>query len=304
MALQKLRIGLEWFKNPDHTPFIVANELGWFAEAGLEVELIEPDLHMDAIDQINDGEIDLAITEPLHLIEDRAKGRKAVGFARYFHTNGGVMYIKGKGISRPRDMERKGLRIQYPNAPGPGGPAIVSTMIEADGGGPVDVSIFGRTKNGFMHTDALATDKADVATLAFVNFELIEAKHHGLDVDFFALKDYGVPDFNQLVLTSTEEGLLKNREPIAALIKVLGRAIRYIAENRAEAKSMYFKQTNTAIDDAFRSECWEATVNYFTLDFTMPEDFFEHLSEWMFRRGLTPKKIDPKAEKIWSNDLL
>lgn len=80
-------------------------------------------------------------------------------------------------------------------------------MIEADGGpilGP-DFT-FGRVNNGFLHTDALANDMADVATLVFANFELVEAKHRGMDVDFFALKDYGVPDFNQLVLTSTEEG--------------------------------------------------------------------------------------------------
>lgn len=122
--LQKLKLGLEWFKNPDHTPFFIAQEFGWFTAAGLDVELIEPDAHMDAIEAINGGVWDLAITEPLHLIEDRSqgceaakfslpcaslsssllpsplfhfKGHKAVGFCRFLHTNGGVMYWKNKG---------------------------------------------------------------------------------------------------------------------------------------------------------------------------------------------------------------
>ena len=39
---EKLTVMLDWFINPDHGPLIVALEKGFFAEAGLEVELIEP----------------------------------------------------------------------------------------------------------------------------------------------------------------------------------------------------------------------------------------------------------------------
>ena len=116
--MRVLKIGLEWFINPDHTPFFVAKELGWFKEEGLEIELIEPKAHMDPMDDICAGRLDIAITEPLHVISDRAEGQKVIGFARFLHTNGGVMYLKGQGINRPRDMNRAGLRIQYPGAPG------------------------------------------------------------------------------------------------------------------------------------------------------------------------------------------
>ena len=113
-----LRIGLEWFMNPDHTPFFVAQEMGWLREAGLKIVLVEPSTHLDPIEAINAGQLDVAITEPLHVIADRSEGHKVIGFARFLHTTGGVMYLKGKGISRPRDMARPGLRIQYPGAPG------------------------------------------------------------------------------------------------------------------------------------------------------------------------------------------
>lgn len=116
--MRLLKIGLEWFLNPDHTPFLVAEELGWLRELGLEIKLIEPDSHMDPIEDINEGRLDIAITEPLHVIADRAEGHKVMGFARFLRTSGGVMYLKGKGITRPRDMSRAGLRIQYPGAPG------------------------------------------------------------------------------------------------------------------------------------------------------------------------------------------
>ena len=37
-----IKLGLEWFLNPDHLPLVVALREGYFAEAGLDVQLPEP----------------------------------------------------------------------------------------------------------------------------------------------------------------------------------------------------------------------------------------------------------------------
>merc|ERR1719160_797590 len=100
----KLRLSLEWFLNPDHLPLLVANKTGVFEQVGLEVEIIEPDDHFEPLKQIQEGKLDVAITETIHLIQDRAKGEKVMGFGRFLHTDGGVMFLKKSGITRPRDM--------------------------------------------------------------------------------------------------------------------------------------------------------------------------------------------------------
>ena len=33
---------LDWFVNPNHGPIVIAEERGYFADAGLEVEVIPP----------------------------------------------------------------------------------------------------------------------------------------------------------------------------------------------------------------------------------------------------------------------
>ena len=50
--------------------------------------------------------LDVAVTEPLHLAqEDAAKGKPVLGFSRFLHTDGGVLYDDGRGdIKRPADM--------------------------------------------------------------------------------------------------------------------------------------------------------------------------------------------------------
>ena len=299
-TMDTLRLGLEWFLNPDHVPLLLAQEHGWLADAGIDLEVIEPAEHLDAVDAIEDGTMDLAITEPLHLVEDRAEGRPVVGFARFLHTNGGVMYRTDTGIERPRDMA-DGVRIQYPGAPGPGGPAIVGTMIEADGG-TVAPDAFTPVNNGFYHTDALAEDDADVATLAFYNFELVEARHRGLDVDFFALKDWGVPDFCQLILITTPELLDAWRDVLERFVRVLQRGIDVVHQHPDEARRVYRAHTETDPDDALTNAVFDATVPCFTYDFAMTRRYYDRLEHWLHDRGLID--ATPGADAYWTNDLV
>ncbi|MDX1531373.1 MAG: ABC transporter substrate-binding protein [Rhodothermales bacterium] len=294
--MTRLRLGLEWFLNPDHVPLLVAEEKGWFREAGLEVEVIEPEEHLDAVEAIEAGEMDVAITEPLHLVEDRAEGRPCIGFCRFLHTNGGVMYRKDGGIARPRDMA--GTRIQYPGAPGPGGPAIVATMIEADGG---EASGLTPVNNSFYHTDALLEGKADVATLVFYNFELVEASHRGLDAGMFALKDWGVPDFCQLILITHPDRLRDDRGTFEALVRVLRLGIDFLHQHPDEARRIYYDRTGTDDGDALMAGIFAATLPCFTYDFSMSRAYYERLEGWMAERGLIHDP--PGADAYWTNDL-
>ncbi|WP_412068694.1 ABC transporter substrate-binding protein [Rubrivirga sp. IMCC43871] len=295
--MTRLRLGLEWFTNPDHAPLLLAQDRGWFQDAGLEVELIEPEAHLDAVEAIERGDMDCAVTEPLHLVEDRAKGEMCVGFARFLHTNGGVM-AKGS-IARPRDMA--GKRIQYPGAPGPGGPAIVATMVEADGGPSGTEDGYGRVNNSFYHTDALAEDKADVATLVFHNFEIVEARQRGMDVNLFALKDWGVPDFCQLVLITHPDKLAAERETFQKLVAVLRRGVDAVKQEPDAAREAYFRLTESDPEDALTRAIYDATVPCFTHDFSMSTDYYARLEAWMAERGLID--ATPGADVYWTNDL-
>ncbi len=295
--MTRLKLGLEWFLNPDHAPFLLAQDRGWFKDAGLDVELIEPEEHLDAVEAIEQGEMDCAITEPLHLVEDCARGEMCVGFARFLHTNGGVM--AKAGIERPRDMV--GKRIQYPGAPGNGGPAIVATMVEADGGPTGSESGYGRVNNSFYHTDALAEGKADVATLVFHNFEIVEARQRGMEVNLFALKDWGVPDFCQLVLITHPDKLEAERETFEKLVRVLRRGIDAIKQEPDAAREVYFRRTKSDPEDALTRAIYDATVPCFTHDLSMSFDYYARLEDWMSARGLID--ATPGPDVYWTNDL-
>ncbi|MEM8754780.1 MAG: ABC transporter substrate-binding protein, partial [Pseudomonadota bacterium] len=68
-AADKMTLILDWFVNPDHGPIILAEEKGYFAEEGLEVEVIAPADPSDPPKLAAAGRADLAISyQPqLHL---------------------------------------------------------------------------------------------------------------------------------------------------------------------------------------------------------------------------------------------
>jgi putative hydroxymethylpyrimidine transport system substrate-binding protein len=69
MAADKITLMLDWFLNPDHGPIIIAQENGYFKDAGLEVKIVPPADPADPPKLVAAGKADLAVSyQPqLHL---------------------------------------------------------------------------------------------------------------------------------------------------------------------------------------------------------------------------------------------
>mmetsp|Transcript_11074 Transcript_11074/g.22935 ORF Transcript_11074/g.22935 Transcript_11074/m.22935 type:complete len:371 (+) Transcript_11074:264-1376(+) len=312
--ISKVRLGLEWFVNPDHLPLIVAKQHGIFDEFNLDVELVEPADHWEAEEEILAGRLDVAVTEPLHLAQDAARGKPVVGFSRFLHTDGGVMFDKSKsGIERPSDM--CGKTISYPGSPGPGGPAIVQTMVEADGKMDCDIESYGKFNGGFYHTDAIESGKADLATLIFWNFEIPEARARGMnDADFFSLKEWGVPDFCQLVLMTTPKRFEELKHTFRRLVLAMRRATGIIHQ-RPDLARKYFKEfvdredeSNTK-NDKTQQEVMEATMTAtlpaFPNDNSMSSDYYDRLMDWLVKTKQVEKEsaATVTVDAYWTNEV-
>ena len=305
----KIRLGLEWFVNPDHLPLIVAKKHGIFDQFNLDVELVEPADHWEAEEEIIEGRLDVAVTEPLHLAQDAARGKPVLGFSRFLHTDGGVMFDTSKsGIERPSDM--CGKTISYPGAPGPGGPAIVQTMVKADGKMDCDIESYGKYNGSFYHTDALESGKADLATLIFWNFEIPEAKARGMnDVGFFSLKEWGVPDFCQLVLMTTPERFEELKVPFRRLVLAMRRATGIIHQRPDLARKYYkeFVGGGDEDEDKIKQEVMEATMTAtlpaFPNDNSMSSDYYDRLMDWLIETEQVEKEAASKVtvDTYWTN---
>lgn len=61
-SAQKLTLMLDWFPNVDHLPVYLAQKSGYFADQGLEVEIIVPSETSDALKLAAAGKVDLAVS--------------------------------------------------------------------------------------------------------------------------------------------------------------------------------------------------------------------------------------------------
>ena len=73
-AQDKLTVLLDWFVNPDHAPLYVAREMGYFRDAGLEVEMIAPADPNDPPKLVAAGRADLAVSYQPQLQMQAAEG--------------------------------------------------------------------------------------------------------------------------------------------------------------------------------------------------------------------------------------
>ncbi|MGH7229083.1 MAG: ABC transporter substrate-binding protein, partial [Nitrospiraceae bacterium] len=188
-----MTLALEWFLNPDHLPFVVAKEQGFFREEGLDLSILVPTVPEESLDLVAHGKADFGVGEQTNLIKARSQGQPLISIGPLLaHTVVCLMYLKDGPIKRLENLRHHrvgwpGLEIDLP---------ILGTMLEAAGLThddilPVDV--------GFALTDALLSGKADAVFGAFVNYEQVEAELKDASVEFVSPTHYHVPDLYQLV---------------------------------------------------------------------------------------------------------
>merc|ERR1712151_301988 len=148
---------------------------------------------------------------------------------------------------------------------------------------------------------ALADGKADVATLIFYNFEMVEANHLGLNASFFSLKHWGVPDFCQLVFITTKEHFIAKKEALRHLNLAVRKAIDWIKMHTSEAKRIYNEWTNFSSSDAMGDTILDATLLMFPNEQSMSWDYYDNLETWLYKTGQISNPIGVKD--YWTNEL-
>lgn len=133
--MQQLSLALEYFHPwPNSAGFYVARERGWYAQAGIDLEIRVVDHGRgDALAHLDRGDVDLGVFPGNRLLVRREAGQDLVAIAAV--NQRGLETLRTRrdsGIQRLRDLE--GRRIAY--NPTPRGTAVVRSLIEGDGGDP------------------------------------------------------------------------------------------------------------------------------------------------------------------------
>lgn len=239
----QIQIAMEWFLNPDHLPFMAGVAMYKYKEAGLDVEIIEPQEHYDGFELLKKSEIDIHVNEPIHLFEHYFDGIKSLGC--YFETKGGVM-IRADRVQKLKNNEK--IKITTPasnEVTNKIGFEILKRYAQKNGF-TIDRENVAFIETDFWHLKNMQEDESfDGAWLCFENFEGVEAELLGFKNLFIDQHKSPYPNFSALELMTSQDIIQKKGEALCKFIEVTNEMASYVRANPTEAKSIYYGYTKT-----------------------------------------------------------
>ncbi len=239
--LTKITFCLDWTPNTNHTGIYAAQALGYYEEAGLEVEIVQPPEN-GAVLMCAAGQAQFAVdaqdTLAASLALDDPLGITAVA-AMVQHNTSGIISRAGEGIDKPAGLTGK----TYSTWESPIELAILENLVNADGG---DFSQVELIPNDITDEPAaLAAHQTD-AIWVFEGWGRVTADIEGVDVDYFNFRDINsVFDYYTPVLIANNEFLEESPEIAKAFVAATAKGYEYAAENPKEAADMLIAGDNT-----------------------------------------------------------
>lgn len=202
----KTSLALDWYPNADHAGLFLAQARGYFASAGLDLDIYTPADPTTVLQTVGAGRDTFGISYQTDVLLARAAGVPVVSIAALVqHPLVVIMSLAEKGITRPKDLV--GKTVGYPGIPSQ--EAYLATMLETDGGSAKDVTL---VNVDFNLLPAMLSGQVDAVMGAFRNVEVVIAEQEGHAVNAMPVEQWGVPDYYELVLVASEETVAKRAD--------------------------------------------------------------------------------------------
>lgn len=225
--LKKVTFVLDWTPNTNHTGLYVALKNGYFKDAGLDVDVVQPpDDGAEVL--VGSGKADFGVsfqdTMSAGLVGDNALPITAVA-AVIQHNTSGIISRAGEGIDRPKGLEGKkyatwDLDIEK---------AMMKNVVEKDGGDFSKVQLIPSTVTD--EVSALQSKSVD-AIWIFYAWAGIATEVANLDTDYFAFSDINpVFDYYTPVIIANNDFLKNDPDTAKAFLAALSKGYEYAEEN-------------------------------------------------------------------------
>ena len=239
--LEKVTFCLDWTPNTNHTGLYVAQAQGYYEEAGLNVEIVQPPENGAAL-MCAAGQAQFAIeaqdTMAASLALDDPLGITAVA-AIIQHNTSGIISRAGDGIDTPAGLTGK----TYSTWDSPIELAMLENVINGDGGDFSQVTLIPNDITD--EPAALAANQTD-AIWVFEGWGYINSEVEGIDCDYFNFSDVNpVFDYYTPVIIANNDYLAENPEQAKAFMEATAKGYEYAAEHPEEAADMLIAGDNT-----------------------------------------------------------
>ena len=235
---QKIKIVLDWVPNTNHTGLYVAKDLGYFKEAGLDVEIVQPpEGSTTALIGAGGAEFGISFQDTLAKSFAKKSPVPVTAVAAILqHNTSGIISLKEKGIDSPKKLEGKKYATWEDNIE----QAILKKLVTDDKGDFSKVKLI-----PYTITDVVTGLKSDVdAVWVYYAWDGIATERAGLQTNFLKIRDYAKElDYYSPVIIANNDFLKKNPEIAKKVLKAIKKGYEYAMKNPEESAKILVKNS-------------------------------------------------------------
>lgn len=293
---------LDWVPNTNHTGLYVAQEKGYFKDAGLNVKIIQPgEVYPEQAVASGAADFGVSFQEQITLSRADTPPAPLVSLAAIIqHNTSGFASLAEKNVKTPADFA--GLTYGGFDTPYEA-PTLKGLMDCAKG----DYTKLKTVNVGSADPVAMLSAKQIDLAWIFYGVEGIQAQQQGLKLNFVMLSDYTdcIPDYYTPVLI-TSESMIKNKpDVVRAFMKAVSKGYQDAIAHPDDAAAILQKNApEMSIDFVKASQEW-VSPRYQADAPRWGEQklsVWQGYSEWMAKNGIIKSPIDANA--AFTNDFL
>ncbi|MEM9211454.1 MAG: ABC transporter substrate-binding protein [Pseudomonadota bacterium] len=253
-AEDEMRVILDWFVNPNHGPIIIAEENGYFEDAGLAVEVIAPADPSLPAKLVAAGEADLAISYQQQIHLDVHEGLPIIRVGTLIATPLNCLLVLADGpVQSLSDLKGRSIGFSVAGVD----EAIIKVLLDQAGLTLDDVEM---VNVNWSLAPSLMSKQVDAVIGAARNFQPNQMSIDGIEGRCFYLEEEGFPAYDELIYVAKSDAIDKDK--ISRFLGATERATQFIINNPDRAFEI-FAQTSPELDDELNKRAWADTLARF-----------------------------------------
>jgi putative hydroxymethylpyrimidine transport system substrate-binding protein len=298
---QPFNLTLDFYPNPDHAGIYMAQEQGYFEEAGLDVSINSPSDPSAPLKLVAAGRSDLAISYEPELLLAREQGLDVVAVGALVNRPlTSMIWLRKSGVKGVGDLKGKTIAtagIPYQDA-------FLKTILARVKLTPDNVK---SVNVGFGLIPALLSGKAEAMLGGYTNVEGIDLRERGKEPVVTPVDKLGVPTYDELVLVARRQSLEEDPERFRLFLAALGRGTAAAVEQPSAATEAV-TAANPDLEPKLTAAEVKATLPLLGARVKgqpygyMDPRAWEAFAGWMRDNGLVESLLKPS--EVLSNDYL
>ncbi|MBC9943533.1 ABC transporter substrate-binding protein [Leucobacter sp. cx-328] len=229
-STEAVTFALDWAPNTNHIGVYVAEAEGYFADAGLDVEIL-PYGSTSATQLVSAGEADFGIGGQSGVQMARTSGLDVLSVYRVTQTDTGrlVALNDRADITRPKDLDG----MVFGGFGAPLFPALAKSTIQGDGG----TGTFEEVVLDTGAYEALSQGRIDF-TLSVATWENLQNEIDGHPYQAWRYQDFGVPVQQSTGIISSDAYLAEHPDAARAFVGAVAKGYQFAADHPEQAAEM------------------------------------------------------------------